>query len=89
MSYWTNKLVEENSLINKQCWYRVPYSGDLNVALIKEVKFTTTNKAKIVTCTLNNGVVAVLHNDYCPGYIGRDRVWGFLTIAECIEYWDI
>ena len=88
MSYWTNKLVEEGSLLNRPCWYQKPYSEDITFAQIKEVKIDETKNCKAVTCILTNGVTAVLHIYSCPDWIGN-KVWGFLTEAECTEYWDM
>lgn len=88
MSYWTNKLVEQNSLINRPCFYKRPYQEDITFAQIKEVTTKVTAKGNQVTAILDNGIVAVLHSYGCPDYIGN-RVWGFLTEDECIEYWDM
>lgn len=88
MSYFTNKLTEETSLVGRPCWYQKPYSTDITFSRIKEVSIRETSKGKEAIVTLNNGVTAVLHTYGCPEYIGR-AVWGFLTQAECEEYWDM
>ena len=88
MSYWTNKLTEQSSLIGRPCWYQKPYNTNITFALIKEVNIKQTAKGKEAIATLDNGMTAVLHTYGCPDYIGR-AVWGFLTKAECEEYWDM
>lgn len=89
MSYWTNKLTEWPSLTGRPCWYKRPYRQEFTFAQIKEVDVKVTAKGKRVTAILDNGEIAVLHNYGCPDYIGNHRVWGFLTKAECEEYWDM
>jgi hypothetical protein len=88
MSYWTNKLTEQSSLIGRPCWYQKPYNTDIVFGLIKDVSVKQTMKGKEAIATLDNGVVAVLHTYGCPDFIGK-AVWGFLTRAECKEYWDM
>ncbi len=88
MSYWTNKLTEQSSLIGQPCWYQKSYNTNITFALIKEVSIKQTAKGKEAIATLDNGITAVLHTYGCPDYIGR-AVWGFLTKAECEEYWDM
>lgn len=88
MSYWTNKLTEQSSLIGRPCWYQKPYGTDITFSLIKEVKVTQKAKGKEAIATLENGTTAVLHTYGCPDFVGR-AVWGFLTKAECEEYWDM
>ena len=85
MSYWTNKLTD---LIGRPCFYQKPYNTDITFGLIKEVQIKQNAKGKEAIATLDNGVVAVLHTYGCPDFIGR-AVWGFLTQAECEEYWDM
>ncbi len=88
MSYWTNKLAEQSSLIGRLCWYQKSYNTDIVSGHIKDVSIKQTVKGIEAIATLDNGVVAVLHTYGCPSYIGR-AVWGFLTRAECEEYWDM
>lgn len=88
MSYWTNKLTEQSSLIGRPCWYQKPYNSDITFSLIKEVQVKQKSKGKEAVAILENGTTAVLHTYGCPDYIGR-AVWGFLTKAECEEYWDM
>ena len=88
MSYWTNKLTEKDSLIGRPCWYQKPYNTDITFGVIKEVQIKQNTKGKSAVAILDNGVVAVLHTYGCPDFIGR-AVWGFLTRAECEEYWDM
>ena len=89
MSYWTNKLTEQSSLIGRPCWYQKPYNTNITFALIKEVNIKQTAEGKEAIATLDNGMTAVLHTYGCPACIGRRAVWGFLTKAECEEYWDM
>ena len=89
MSYWTNKLVEQNSLINRPCFYKTPLKhNEFSFAQIREINTKVTEKGNQVTAILDNGIVAVLHCYGCPDYIGN-KVWGFLTEEECREYWDM
>ena len=88
MSYWTNKLTEQSSLIGRPCWYQKSYNTNITFAFIKEVNIKQTAKGKEAIAILDNGITAVLHTYDCPDYIGR-AVWGFLTKAECEEYWDM
>lgn len=88
MSFITNQGVEQNSLIGRPCWYRKPYNEDITASIIKEVDIQITKKTKTVTCYLENGTVAVLHNYNCPDFIGR-AAWGFLSKYECERYWDM
>ncbi len=91
MSYWTNKLAEEPaSLIGRSCWYKKPYNTNIISSPIKEVDIRIKQNVRgtEVIATLANGTTAVLHTYGCPDYVGR-AVWGFLTKAECEEYWDM
>lgn len=88
MSYWTNKLAEQSSLIGRPCWYQKPYHTNITFSLIKEVSVKQNSKGKEAIATLENGTTTVLHTYGCPDFIGRS-VWGFLIRAECEEYWDM
>ena len=89
MSYYTDRLPRQGSIINMPCWYQKSYSQDITFSKIKEVNIEDTVKGRTITCLLNNGTIAVLHNHNCPDWIGRNCVWGFLTQEECEEYWDM
>ena len=56
MSYWTNKLTEQNSLIGRPCFYQKPYNTDTTFALIKEVQIKQNAKGKEAIATLDNGI---------------------------------
>ena len=84
-----DRLFQDVSLVGQRCWYRVPYTENLTFSKIKEVETKVTNRGQTVYLTLNNGVTAVLHTHGCPDYIGRDKVWGFLTQKDCNDYWDM
>lgn len=89
MNYTFDNLFGQLSLIGKRCWYKKPYKQDMTFSKIKEVSTATTKRGKAIYCELENGTIAVLHNHECPDYIGKDKVWGFLSQEECNRYWDM
>lgn len=89
MNYNLNGLFQQLDLIGQRCWYKVPYKQDLTFSKIKEVDTAVTDKGKAIYLTLQDGTIAVLHTHDCPCYIGRDKVWGFLSQEECNRYWDM
>lgn len=59
MSYWTNKITEEYSLIGRPCWYQKSYSTGITASFIKEASVKQTSKGTEAIATLENGIIAI------------------------------
>lgn len=84
-----DKMLEGLNLINRPCFYQTKITKEIKTANIKEAElYLYPHGERRILCTLDNGQQVVMHCNNCPNYIGNN-IWGFLTIAECEEYWDM
>lgn len=85
----TDKMLENLTFINRPCFYKTRLSKEIKFAIIKSVEiYLYAHGERRVLCMLDNDLTVVMHCDRCPNFIGSN-VWGFLSKAECEEYWDM
>lgn len=77
----------EAMTLMRPCYYQV--KGKTYCSNIKRLKVELEPNFGIkMTAYLDNGTSVIIHNAKAPCFIGQVP-WGFLSRAECEEYWDM